>query len=256
MILLPVLVALATLGLSCRSSASLHAIDPIVASCIPPTAVILAGVNLERLRASPLYRQFPPAVTAFLEPIREASSLLVASDGRDYLAISRGSFRQPPPGATLLAPGLAAAGSPDWVRAAATQQRFAAPARLALLEPAEALAGSSEIWMAMAGGANLPVSGNAENLSRLLRATEYTTLSVKLANTITLEAIGTCATPEIARKLEETVRAFITLGAAAGGRQTAIGGLLKRIRISREDRAVHLNLSAEPAEMEQLFKIF
>jgi hypothetical protein len=124
------------------------------------------------------------------------------------------------------------------------------------LERAEPLAAASEVWIVASGSAALPVSGNAENLTRLLHATQYSTLSVRLAGNVALEIAGMCATAESGRHLEETVRAFITLGAAANARQPALAGLLRRIRISREDRTVHLNLLAEPADLEQLAKLF
>jgi hypothetical protein len=247
--------ALAALGVSCRSAPH-SAIDPRVAAWVPPGAVALAGVDLDRLRASPLYRQLPPAAVAFLEPLREANSWLFASNGSDYLAFSSGSFRQAPPGATLLAPGLAAAGSPGWLRVAVARHRSGSQAGSALWERAETLAAAGEIWMVAAGNASLPVNGNAENLNRLLHTTEYSTLSVRLAGVMELEIVGMCATPESARRLEETVRAFFTLGAAASTREPALASLLKRIRIARQDRAVHLNLSVEPADLEQISKLF
>jgi hypothetical protein len=223
-----------------------------MADCAPAGATILAGVNLDRLRASPLHRQLPPNALAFLEPWRAASSVLVAADGSDYLVISRGSFLQTPTGSTLLAPGLAALGSPDWLRAAsAPHQRPSA-----LLEHAEPLAAANALWMVTAGNANLPVSGNGENLNRLLHTTQYTTWSVRLTDNVAIEVVGICNAPESALRLEETIRAFLTMGAAASSRQPEIRGLLKRVQLRRDDRTVHLNLTAEPAELEQLFKLF
>jgi hypothetical protein len=250
------LVALAALGVSCGSGPP-PAIDPVAASAIPPGALILAGVDLGRLRASPLRQQMPPAAAAFLEPLRDADSLLAASQGSDYLVVSHGAFRQAPAGFTLLDTGLAAAGSPAWLRAAAAQRRSGATGAPALLERAEPLAAASEIWIVAAGSANLPVSGNGENLNRLLHTTQYATLSIHLGNDIALDATGMCDTPDSARRLEETVRAFATLGAAASARQQpAIADLLKRLRITREDRAVRLNLPVQAADLDQILRLF
>jgi hypothetical protein len=110
--------------------------------------------------------------------------------------------------------------------------------------------------MVAAGNANLPVSGNGENLTGLLHATAYATLSVRLTDQVALEVVGMCRGPESARHLEETVRAFASLGAAATARQPAVSGLLRRIRVSRDDRAVHVTLAAAPAELEPLFRLF
>jgi hypothetical protein len=246
-----VLATLAAAGFSCGKGPP-PAIDLDLAGRVPPGATILAGINLDRVRASPLYRQFPPAVLAVLESLGGARSVLVASDGAHYLALTRGEFRQPPSGATLLAPGLAVLGSPDWVQAAASRQG----GTNGLLARAQPLAGTAEIWMVAAGSANLPVSGNGENLNNLLHATEYTTLSVRLGDEVAIDAVGMCRGPESARHLEETVRTFVTLGAAATKRQPALSGLLRRIRVSSDGRAVHVALMARAEELEDILKLF
>jgi hypothetical protein len=246
-----VLAALAAIGVSCRSGPP-PAIDPALAACVPPAATILAGVNLDRVRASPLHQRIPPAALAFLESLGAAHSVLVASDGSNFLILTRGDFRQATPGATLLAPGLAAVGSPDWVRAAASRHGAAN----GLLVRAGPLAAAAEIWIVAAGNATLPVSGNGENLNRLLHATEYATLTVRLTDGVALEAVGMCRGAEVAQHLEETVRAIITLGAAGARRQPALAAMLRRIRVSREDRAVRINLMAQADELGPLLGMF
>lgn len=247
-----ILAALAASGFSCRSGPP-PAIDSALTACVPAAATILAGVNLERVRASPLHQELPPAALAFLESLGGARSVLVASDGGNYLALTRGDFREAPAGGTLLGRGLAAVGSPGWVRAAASQYGRGTAAKNGLLARAEPLAAAAEIWMTAAGTANLPVSGNGGNLNTLLHATEYATLTVRLTNRVSLDVVGMCRGPEPARQLEETVRAMVTLGAAGTARQPAISSLLRRIRVSREDRAVHLTLVAQAAELKPFF---
>jgi hypothetical protein len=242
------LAALAALGVSC-SSGPPPAIDPTVAARVPSSTLILGGVNLHRLRASPLYRQLPPSAALFLQPLKDADSLLVASNGIDYLALTHGGFREAPPGETLLAPGVAAAGSSGWLAAAAKPRSTPRPA---VLDRAEPLAASSEIWMVVAGGATLPLTGNAENINRLLHSTQYTTLSIRLIDNLAIEMVGVCTTADAAQQLEGTVRAMVNLAAAAEAHQAALAGLLKRIRITREDRAVHLRLSADAGELGQI----
>ena len=230
-----VLAVLAALGVSCGSGPP-PAIDPALAASVPPAATILAGVNLERVRASPLYRKFPPAALAFIESLGTSSrSVLFASDGGNSL---------------VLRPGLAAMGSPDWVRAAGSSRGAAN----GLIPRAEPLAATSDIWVVAAGNANLPFTGNGENLNRMLNATEYATLSVKLTDQIAIEAVGMCPGAETGRHLEETLRAFLMLGGAGAARQPALADLLRRIRVTREDRAVYVNLMAAPGELEVLFE--
>src|ERR1039458_10293480 len=81
------LLALAAFATGCHSAPP-AAIDRAMASCVPADTVILGGVDCQRLRASPVYRKLPAAATALLEPLRPATYLVLASNGRDYLAIS------------------------------------------------------------------------------------------------------------------------------------------------------------------------
>ena len=244
----------AALGVGCHSGPP-SAVDPAMAACVPPGATILAGANLARIRTSPVFAQLPPSALAFLEPLHDAASLLVASNGTGSLILARGSFQQPPAGATLLAPGLAAAGSPDWLRTAQAQQHRAGAAPAALLEQAEPLAATTDLWMVAEGSANLPFRGNGENLNHLLHTTRYTTWSVRLTTNIAIEVAAVCAAPETARHLEETARAYLTLGAASTARQPELSNLLRSIQIRTDDRTVHLNVTAQSAELDQLLKL-
>src|SRR4029077_12718084 len=101
-------ILLALLVCSCRAPAPSAAIDPAMSSYVPPSAIALAGVQLDQLRASPLRAKLPAVAAAFLEPFRDAHSLLVVSTGGELLTIARGNM----PGAIRVAPDLALAGSP------------------------------------------------------------------------------------------------------------------------------------------------
>jgi hypothetical protein len=246
------LAAIAALGVSCRSGPP-PVIDPALAASVPPGATILAGVHLDRVRASPLYRQLPAAASGFLDSLGQARSVLVASDGARYLVISSGDFRVAPSGATLLRKGLAGMGSPDWLEAARHGGQSAG--RNALLARAHPIAAMADIWMAAAGSANLPLTGNGENLNNLLHGTQYATLSVRLTDSVALEVVGMCPGPEPARHLEETVRAFVSIGAGATARQPAISGLLRRIQVTRDGNAVHVVLVAQAADLQTVLKL-
>jgi hypothetical protein len=224
----------------------------MLSASVPAAATILAGVNLDRVRASPLRQQLPPAVSAILDSVGPARSALFASDGAHYLLLARGDFHEAPAGTILLAKGLAGSGSPDWLHAAAAPQ---GKARKWLLPRAESVAGA-DIWIVASGAANLPVSGNGENLNNLLHATQFTTLSVRLTDSVALEAIATCSAAEPARHLEETVRAFVHIGAGFTARQPDLSSLLRRINITRDDRIVHIALDVPAAELPLVLKLF
>src|ERR1035437_837356 len=68
-------IALAILA-ACRTPAPPAAIDPALSARVPAATVALAGVDLDRLRTSPLYAKLPPAAQAFLEPFGHAHHVL------------------------------------------------------------------------------------------------------------------------------------------------------------------------------------
>jgi hypothetical protein len=226
-----------------------------MASSIPADTLLLAGLDLDALRASPLYPKLPPAVRALAEPLRDAGYLLLASNGKDLLSIARGRFREAPPGATLVAPGLVAAGPSDSVRAAIAQHKTGRAGAPDLLIRAASLADGKQIWMVARGGVPLPVAGNAANLNRLLRDTEYTTIAARIDSRIEIEATSVGRTAEAGREFEESLRAILSLTAAANARQPDLVALIHSIRISRDDRTVRVTLSAGPDAAASLLRL-
>jgi hypothetical protein len=231
--------------LGCRTSTVAHAVDPEAASCIPADTLVLAGVDLDRLRAAPLYSKLPAAAAAMAGAFAGASSALLAYNGKDLLGIARGSFATAPAGGTLAAPNLALFGTPQLVAAAMAQRRSRTAGAPALLARAESIAAGRQIWIVIQGGVALPLSGNAANLSRLLHNTESATVTANFDSGLALEVTAIGRTTDSARDIEETVRADITLAAAAEVRQPDMAKLLRSIRIDREDRSVRITLSAD-----------
>src|ERR1039457_4193817 len=114
--------ALVALWGTCRTAGPRQTVDAAWTACVPQDTLALAGVNLEQLRASALWQKLPPGAAAFLEPLRNASYLLLAYNGKDVLAIARGAFHEVPAGAVLLTKDLAVSGSPQAIRAATAQR--------------------------------------------------------------------------------------------------------------------------------------
>lgn len=246
------LAAAVWLGASCsRQAGPRPPIDTAMTACVPPGATLLAGIDLVRLRASPLYSRLPRPVAALMEPLGEARSLLVASDGRNLLVIARGLFRQAPAGATLVGDGLVFEGTPEWASAAAAQHRTGKPGAPVLVSDAAGVA-ANPIWVAALGGRPLPLSGNAANLNRLLRAADHALIGVELDGQVRIQATVVGRTADAARQVEETLRASITMTAAAESRHGDVVRLLQAIQLSRDDRTVRAALSASLEQVEQL----
>ena len=227
-----------------------------MASCVPRNTALLAGIDLDRLRAAPLYSKLPVAGLLEAQPLAGASNALLVWSGQDLLAIARGAFREAPAGATLLEPGLAVSGSPDSVRSAAAQHRTGRAGAPDLMARAASIAPGNQIWAVARGGTPLPLSGNLANLNRILRATEWTTLGARVDAGLEYHGAAICATAEGARQIEESVRALISLAAVSLSRQPDLATLLDTAQVSRANLTVRVSLSVPPAQAARLIAIF
>ena len=213
---------------ACRTSVPPAAIDPALSARVPAATIALAGVDLDRLRASPLYARLPPTALAFLAPFAHAHRVLIASTGVELLTIARGVV----PDATQIAPDLALSGAPSLVADAT-----AAHPPAGILASAESVAAVRPVWIAVRGGVALPLEGNLANVNNLLRGVEYVTLALDPGDPADLQLVARCPTPEAALHFERSFRALVSLAAAHAS-------VLESIRIVREDRVVRVSLSA------------
>ena len=238
-------IVLACSMLACRTSSVAREVNADAAACIPSDTIVLAGVDLDRLRAAPLYSKLPAAVVALAGSYSTASSALLAYNGKELLAIARGQFAKAPPGSVLAAPNLALFGSEQLVTAAMAQYRSHAAGAPAVLARAKSVAADRQIWIVMQGGVDLPLTGNAANLNHLLRNAESASVTVNVDSELALAITVLGRTADSARNVEETVRAEITLAAAAEARRPDLAKLLRSISIDRDDRTVRIMLSAD-----------
>jgi hypothetical protein len=213
---------------ACRTPAPPAAIDPTLSARVPAATIALAGVDLDRLRASPLYVRLPSEALAFLAPFAHAHHVLIASTGVELLIIARGVV----PGATQVAPDVALSGAPGLIAAATAEHSPAG-----ILAPAESVAAARPVWIAVRGGVALPLEGNLANVNNLLRGAEYVTLTLDPGDPADLRLVARCPTPEAGLHFEQSFRALVSLAAAHAT-------VLESIRIVREERVVRVSLSA------------
>ena len=227
-------IALAILA-ACRTPSPPAAIDRALSARVPTATVALAGVDLDRLRTSPLYAKLPPVAQAFLEPFGHAHLVLIASTGVELLTIARGVV----PGSTQIAPDLALSGAPNLIAAA-----LAAHLPAGILTQAELVAAGNPIWIAVRGGIAFPLEGNLANVNNLLRGTEYVTLTGQPGDPMELELVARCPTPDAALRFEQSLRAIVSLAGATNSRQPAQNRILQSTRIRRQEQVVNVSLSA------------
>jgi hypothetical protein len=179
---------------ACTRSHQPPVVDPDLAACVPASAAAVAGLDVVRLRGTPLYEKVP---------FREATYVLAASDGKEWLLVARGQLA----GGSPIAMGITALGSEALIQAAAAQHRTGRTGAPDLI----ARAAATPIWLAARGSMTLPVEGNLANINRLLHQTEYMTLAAHVDERVEVDAAGECRTAAQAEHLEENVRALASL---------------------------------------------
>ena len=136
---------------------------------------MLAGLDVDRLRGTPLYTKLP-------ESFREASYVLAALDPPNLVTASRVKGR-------VVATNEKTGPPPDLIRHAS----------------------NDPLWIVARGDATLPLTGNLANLNRLLQQTLYTRLTARIADRAEFVAEGICANDQAAQHLEQNIRAIATL---------------------------------------------
>ena len=204
---------------------------------IPSDAVAVAGIHLDQIRSAEWYRALPVP-----ENFGRASSVWAAYNGKDLLFIAGGSSAHPE-----------LSGSPAAIRAAEQQRNTGKTGAPDLLAQARGIM-QKPIWVVVRGGRPLPLAGNLANLNTLLQLTQYVTVSAVMNSGIDLEVVGICASPNAASKLEETVRAMVTLASSAAKRDTDLTSLLHSVQVRREDTTVQVKASTAVATIEKLLR--
>src|SRR5690348_17083857 len=105
----------------------------VLAARLPATAKVVAGLDLDQLRSTPLYAKLP-------ENLRDASYAMLAYDGREVTTATL-------TGGRVILSGPEGPGAPR-----------------ELMDRAP----SSPVWVVARGDASLPLAGNLANLNRLL----------------------------------------------------------------------------------------
>jgi len=232
-----------TAGVGCRQTAP-PAVDPGMSACIPGDTLALAAADLDQLRASPFLSGEGSAARGLVEQYGSASTLMVAWNGSDVLIVLRGLFKTPPAGGSMIAPGLAAAGSQKSISAAMAQYRTGQTGAAGLMDYGSGFGGRSAVWMAVRGGKPLPLSGNLANLNRLLADADYAGAALALGQTATLRLGARGRSADSAERVEEHLRGFLSLAGEAEIHRPELAGLLGNARIERSGREVTAELSA------------
>jgi hypothetical protein len=241
-------------------------IDPALATLVPSDTVLLAGIKLEALRATPAYQKLgsPAAMLGDAGiPLDKAWEILAVSNGKRAAILARGKFsdtglepRLEIPGATrttykgypltatesaavaFLNPSTVVAGRPEAVRAILDGRGQSSGPPRVLEKQIELIGPENQIWAVGAGSAELaeaaPRAGNLANLGTALRLVESFRIAASVGAGVRLRATALCRSQEDAGSLSGALRFFAMLAGlkASNGFHIELAGTEVRIDAS------------------------
>lgn len=280
--LLPGFVLLALLACG-RSQPEKLGAHPSLARLVPPGAVALSGVRLESLRATALYQKLEASgrlkgaddfarQTGF-DPRKDVSELLIATDGKESVALAWGRFQVKVPDSVprtdykrravygtdeaavaFLDASTAVAGSAAAVRAAIDRWDAKPAAPHPLLAKAAQMPPSVQLWAVASSTAGIaeryiPREGNLANVGKIFRSISSATLEADFRNGVAASITAECAADQDAKLLNDTLRGLLGLGRlSVPEKQPELLRLFDGVKVERRERSMHVTVS-EPAEL-------
>jgi hypothetical protein len=273
------LMLLSVVWIGCQSrKTGLVEVDGALADLVPADTVLLAGIRLDAIRATPAYEKWigmwPSSdIDHFTEKTgidpRKVSELLAASDGKASVILVKGNFsrgqiesklsgpgfeRMPYKGRTLIGSEeaavvffdsrTAAAGPAAALRSVIDQRNKGIPS--ALREKMKSISIPSQIWAVMAGGntaigETIPDSGNIANLRRIFTSLESSTIAVDVRSGLKAEATGVCRTEDDAKLIHNALRGLLGMGRLmTPGNQPEMLRLYDGIKVGQQTNSVKL----------------
>jgi hypothetical protein len=220
--------------------------DAGLGAFLPGDTVLLAGLQMDTLRTTALYRQMTArqrfadlddfAKRTGFDPRQDVRHLLVAWNGSESLVVARGAFRIAAPagwrrapykGAVIFAsegagfavidPTTAIAGTEAILHRAIDQKQSRQTAAGELLKRAAGMPAAAQVWLVAQGFAKLPAqlapdTGNAANFTRILRSLENLRMWADVRSGIAAKISGSTRAEEDAKRLGDATRGFIGMG--------------------------------------------
>ncbi len=267
------------------------AIDSTLAALMPPDATILAGVRMESLRSTPLYKKLLAShllqplddfarQTGF-DPRRDVRELLIGSSAKDAILAARGTFgehnfegltKQTYKGYTLYSSGqggvalidgsTALAGTLPAVKAALDRHKSGDRSRPEdLLRRARQIPAQNQIWVVLNGFDNLftariPDTGNIGNAGRILHSLANTTAAIDLRAGVNGYLTGSCRTEQDAKNLGDTARGLIGLARlGVPEKRPELLSLLDGIKVDQQQLTVNITVAVPEDLAEKLFDL-
>ncbi|MGD0014470.1 MAG: hypothetical protein ABSD56_08615 [Bryobacteraceae bacterium] len=265
-------------------------IDPALASLVPANTVVLAGIKLEALRGTPVYKKHLAARMPSMDrelawtgiEERNIQEILVASDGIRTAVLLRGRFSpdaaQPPASArassrstyqgyTLITSAdqavafmnssTAVTGTPDSVRAIIDQRGKSNGIPPALEEQLASIPKASQLWAVGTGGldrlAQTAPGSAGSNVGRALSRSRSIVAAADLQRGVDAVVTLTCVSERDATDIADALQAFVSLARLAVPSDRAEARrAFEGIKVERQQQQVKLTVALSETDLDRL----
>lgn len=234
------LLVAAILLAGCGRDPSRGRVDPELAAYIPPDTVLLAGLRIASLRASPLWDARLDRRTGTMKEVLAA----VTPDA--WIVLVRGELPDMPPAwrVRALRRDVGAVGEMDAVR------HGSSPAAGRLLEAVAGIPEGAAVWAVMDAGESRTLGvpgGQSGNTRRLLAAVRSFRGWALVASEVTVEVAAVTRDPRQSEDLAATLRGLATLARATV--HPRFQPLLDHMEIAASEAGVSLRVAAPAASV-------
>lgn len=268
-------------------------IDPALLTLVPPDTIAMGGARIDQIKKTTVYSKYIaqrpfPAFDALRERLgidarEDLWEVLAASDGKDTVLFARGRFspqgiepklekeggrRTQYKGYTLVGndegaitfmnTSTAVAGPARAVQSVIDQRDSGANPPAALLDRTKQIPSGAQLWAVSSGAVSrLPPGvadeGNLANLGKVFRSLDGFSGWADLSSGFHLNASGTSATEQDAKKLHDAIRGLLGLARlnTPDGR-TDLLRVYDRIDVSMEERTVKIEADLPMELVEKL----
>ena len=242
-------IVLAVVLAGCRGKPDKVFIDPALATLVPSDTVFLAGIRLDKLRDTRVYKHFVTerplkSLDEFqqetgLDPRKDLWEFLVAGNGKETLAFCRGKFAEFGLEPKLNRPGVqrmsykgmlmlgnernavlfvnasvAVAGATPTLRNLVDHRDSGSGIPDWLQKKIDTIPPGSQVWAAgdvtrSLGGLTVQENGTAGNFAQFAPAIDWATAGIDFSDGMKLSAVALCKTDQDASRLNSTVRAGV-----------------------------------------------
>jgi hypothetical protein len=276
--------------LACGPGTPPHvSIDPAMATLVPPDTIGLMGMRLDHLRETPFYEKHVetgglPALNELVERTGTSPDdiweILAAHNGSSAVVMLRGKFSESGmeprlewegatrgsykgylmvsdenAAVTFMNSTTAVAGPPERVKEVIDLRSDSAGPPEALLELANTIDRSNQIWAVSIGGfapSASPQQGVMANLDRVLRSIRNLKAMGNFSDGLIFHSVGECDNPEDAEMLESTLKAMLGLARFGTRDRPAFLALLDKVAIGRLEQRVELDFNISADLLDQL----